>query len=106
MKKSIRSRYAHTSPDLREHNRLLYVFEHAELADLKEPQHAVRVNEGNVTEIDLFGGDEGLEGLFKGLFGKLVHRTMKMRRKLEQNICIYPRSNVVEHHARAAVQRL
>jgi hypothetical protein len=53
---------------LREQDRFLHKFEHTELADLEEPHHAVGIDEGHVTEIDLFRADEGLEGLFKSLF--------------------------------------
>jgi hypothetical protein len=55
---------------------LPYVFEHAQLADLEEPHHAVGIDERNVAEVDLFRADEGAEGLLEGLFGKLVHRAI------------------------------
>jgi hypothetical protein len=61
----------------REEDGLLDVLEHAKLADLKEPHHAVGVDEGNVAEVDLVRADEELKGLFECLFGKLDHGEKK-----------------------------
>ena len=58
----------------REDDALLHVLKQAKLADLEESQHAVGIDKGNLAEVDLFRADKGLEGLFEGIFGQLVHR--------------------------------
>src|SRR5574341_403068 len=54
-------------------DRLLHVFEHAQLADLKKSEHAVGIDERGITEVNFFRMDEGAQGLLKSLFGKLGH---------------------------------